>query len=88
MNAHVNTYEPRPCYAKCRKAMFHGWYHKYFVVPPSPMIGGYPGGQMSDLYAIVEYEHGTCDLVTYDDIKFIDNSAFKEYAWPEDAAHD
>lgn len=83
MNAHVNTYEPRPCYAIGRKALFHGWYHEYFVVTPSPMIGGPPGGQKSNLWAIVEYEDGSCDFVSYDRIMFIDHGKFDEIAWPE-----
>lgn len=88
MNVHVNAYELRPCYVKGRKAMFHGWHHAYYVVPPSPVLGGYPGGQMSNLYAIVEYENGCCDLAEYDYVRFIDNGAFKEIAWPEEEQHD
>lgn len=84
MNIHTTTYSPRPCIVCGRwKAMFHGWYTRFFTIPPSPMIGGPPGGQGTALHAIVEYENGICKLVDYDDIEFIDHSEFAGIAWPE-----
>ena len=34
---------------------FHGWEVISNVISPSPMIGGHPGGQISETYGIVEF---------------------------------
>lgn len=62
----------RPCEVKGRKATFHTWTQQSWVVPPSPMIGGHPGGQMSTTWAVVEYEDGTVHEVCPTDIRFTD----------------
>ena len=52
-------------------AVFHLWSQEVWVIPPSPMIGGHHGGQMSGIYALVELDDGTCAMVPPSEIKFI-----------------
>lgn len=62
------------------KALFHCWVHKSEAVPPSAMIGGHPGGIISGVLGIVEFESGKVREATPSDIRFVDNM-FAEYAW-------
>lgn len=55
----VTTADYRPCIIDGEKAMFHRWEDKSWIVPPSPMVGGHPGGVVRGTYAIVEMEDGT-----------------------------
>lgn len=64
------------------KALFHCWNHRSELVDASPMIGGHPGGQVSGIFAIVEYEDGTVHEVEPAHIRFVDY-AMREYALPE-----
>lgn len=55
----------RPCYvmrgeSKTKeKALFHNWAYFSDVVPPSLMVGGHNGGNVSRTAAIIELEDGT-----------------------------
>ena len=67
----------RPCVIKVDKnksvqATFHRFCEHAYVVEPSPMIGGAPGGQISIPVAIVEYEDGTVHYVEPSQITFTD----------------
>ena len=66
----------RPCIVnvdnKEVQAVFHMFYTEYWDVPPSPMIGGSPGGQMSMAMALVEYNDGTVGKVPACLIRFTD----------------
>lgn len=53
----------RLCKADGQLGYFHGWEHYQDVIPPSPMMGGHLGGQISRLMAIVEYPDGTIHRV-------------------------
>ena len=64
------------------KALFHCWSHRSELCDASPMIGGHPGGQVSETFAIVEHEDGTIHEVEPTQIRFVDN-AMSEYAFPE-----
>lgn len=64
------------------KALFHCWSHRSELVGESPLRGGYPGGQISGMFAIVEYEDGTIHEVEPQNIRFVDN-LMSEYAFPE-----
>lgn len=70
----------RPCIVDGKKALFHKWIEQKWVVPPSPFIGGEPGGQISQNYALVEYEDGKCAFVNPLNVKFLDYS-FKKYCF-------
>lgn len=62
------------------KALFHCWDHRSELFDASPMIGGHPGGQVSETFAIVEYEDGTIHEVEPQNIRFVDN-AISKYAF-------
>ncbi len=62
----------RPCLANGRKAFFHRWTECPDIVPPSPMVGGAPGGVIKSTFAIVEYEDGTINRCYPEEIKFLD----------------
>lgn len=63
------------------KALFHCWDHRSELCGTSPLMGGHPGGQVSGMFAIVEYEDGTVHEVEPQNIRFVDN-AMCEYAFP------
>ena len=73
----------RPCTIFGRKALFHRWVERQYIVAPSPMVGGHTGGMVQTIAALVEFEDGTCDLVDPIEIKFVDNarieSMFRQY---------
>ena len=64
------------------KGLFHFWGFRSKLYDASPMIGGHPGGQVSETFAIVEYEDGTIHKVEPTQIQFVDN-AMSEYAFSE-----
>ena len=71
----------RPCVidgTKC--ALFHGWSQDSSVIPPSPMIGGHPGGTVSGVLGIVELKDGSVCKVNPTSIVFTDDK-FEEYDW-------
>lgn len=61
------------------RAKFHQWVQESWVIEPSPMVGGHPGGQMSTVYALVEFEDGTCDLVRPTLIKFLEEESDEQH---------
>lgn len=62
----------RPCLVKGRIHYFHMWNNRQWVVDPSPMMGGTPGGQCSVVLAIVEDEHGQVHEVYPNEVRFTD----------------
>lgn len=64
------------------KALFHCWNHRSELVGESPLRGGYPAGQISGTFAIVEYEDGTVHEIEPKNIRFLDN-LMSEYAFQE-----
>lgn len=69
----ITNSEYRPCIVGDRKALFHRWVEKSKVVPPSMMVGGHPGGTVSGVVAIVEFEDGTVEEMYPYKIKFLDS---------------
>lgn len=51
-------WEKRLCSVDDKTGYFHCWEHWADVVNPSPMIGGTPGGQISQVFGIVEFVDG------------------------------
>lgn len=73
-------FELRPCMVNGQKALFHAWTQHAEIVPPSPMIGGHSGGQISQMLGIIEREDGTIHKCYADEIRFLDSgNAFYEY---------
>lgn len=70
----------RPCYVDGVKALFHRWGQHSRVVEPSPMVGGAPGGTVSYILGVVEFEDGRVKPVFPEKIRFVDNM-FDEYYW-------
>lgn len=62
----------RPCLVTGKKALFHRWFQSSEVVAPSPMVGGHPGGQLSMVLGLVEWEDGTVHAVPVWEIQFLD----------------
>ena len=62
----------RPCMVKNRKAAFHKWEHKAWVIEPSIMASGHTGGQMELDVAIIEYEDGVVTECYPHEVRFTD----------------
>ena len=65
----------RLCEVRGKKAIFHAWSQKSYVISPSPFVGGDSGGQVSYHVAIVELECGSVNLVQVADITFCDTKS-------------
>ena len=66
----------RPCMVDGEKALFHRWEDYATVIEPSPMVGGHPGGQLRETFAIVEMESGQVMEVKPTKVKFEDTSEY------------
>lgn len=62
----------RPCMVGDRKALFHRWFDEYRVLEPAITIGGHPGGQVSTLLGLVEWEDGTMHVFHPHQIRMLD----------------
>lgn len=75
----------RPCLVGCdddaEKALFHCWSNRAYIIEPSMLVGGCPGGQVWNTYGIVELEDGSVVEVPPGNIRFLDNP-LEELAWP------
>lgn len=65
-------YELRPCLVDGKRALWHRWIHRQEIIPPSIMQGGHGGGQVSALFALVEYAGGTMEEVYPERVRFLD----------------
>lgn len=54
----VNRNELRLCKVKDEIGYFHCWEQWANVVDASPMVGGHPGGQVSYVMGIIEFDNG------------------------------
>ena len=73
--------ERRPCYVDGKKAMFHQWINRAQIAPPSPMIGGHNGGQLWDVFGLVEMEDGQMREVYPTEVIFADGGDFDTVAF-------
>lgn len=73
--------ERRPCWVEGKKAMFHQWVIRAQIAPPSPMVGGAPGGQLMDVFGLVELEDGHMKEVYPYSVVFADGGDFAETAF-------
>lgn len=58
MNDIKIRYETRGCLVDGRPGLFHCWEHWSNLVDESPLRGGHPGGQVGQVYGIVEFSDG------------------------------
>lgn len=72
----------RPCLVAGRKALFHRWADRAELRGASALRGGAPGGQLWQLFGIVEYEDGQVSEVYPNKIRFLDNK-LAEYDFTE-----
>lgn len=77
-------WETRLCEVNGELGYFHTWEHWSNVVDSSPLRGGHPGGQVGQIYGIVEFKDGV-RRVDPSKIKFCDeinaNLCEIEKAW-------
>lgn len=74
----VSTADIRPCTVDKMKALFHRWEDKSWIVPPSSMVGGHPGGEVRGVFAIVEMGEGSIREVKPTQVNFGDNHRLLE----------
>ena len=82
----MNKPQTRPCMArsdgKPARALFHRFVDVAEVVRPSIMIGGHTGGQLSNTYALVEFEDGRLSMEPIDTILLLDSDEhFTTHDW-------
>lgn len=81
---YVDETQPRPCWVKGRKAIFHRWCNTANPVLPRGMD---PNDERAYYFqhrsttAIVEYMDGTVDRVWPQDLEFADGGRFAELNW-------
>lgn len=61
----------RDCMVNGRPGYFHTWEQYSEVMPPSPLVGGHPGGTIARVVGIVEFPDGVRRVNPYD-IEFVD----------------
>lgn len=64
----------RGCIVDDRPGYFHLWEQYSQVVPPSPLVGGHPGGTIAQVFGIVEFSDGVRRVEPYE-IKFTDEDS-------------
>lgn len=69
---HTST-ATRPCIYDGKSFAFHRWIDVANVVPPSPMVGGAPGGQFWNVNALIESGDGKVITAYPKDIAFDDS---------------
>ena len=69
-------FETRPCYIHERKGMFHAWINRARVAPASMMIGGGEGGQLWEVFGLIEFEDGHMEEVYPTRVRFADGGDF------------
>lgn len=70
----------RSCKVDGRPGYFHTWEQYSQVVPPSPLLGGHPGGTIAQVFGIVEFSDGVERVEPYK-IKFMDEEHEYLVAW-------
>lgn len=74
------THEKRLCIVNEKHGYFHCWEPYATVMAPGLTIGSPPGGQFSQVYAIVEFADGV-ERVDPSKIKFVDEDNAQLAAW-------
>lgn len=77
-SAFIVSPERRPCWVDGKKAMFHQWINRAQIAPPSMMVGGHSGGQLWDVFGLVEMEDGQMKEVYPSKVIFADGGDFSK----------
>lgn len=77
----ISTSEYRPCFVDGEKALFHRWVVISEIIPPSMLRGGHNGGNVTETFALVEFENGEIRLSHPRQIRFCPSGKFNEYSW-------
>lgn len=67
----MSNFSYRTCEVNGEEAIFHCWEQYSDVVNPSALKGGHYGGQISQVFGIVEFKDGTVKRIQPYEIKFI-----------------
>ena len=67
----MSNFVYRSCLVNGEEAIFQCWEQWSNVIEPSLLKGGHPGGQISQVFGIVEFKDGTIERVQPYEIKFI-----------------
>lgn len=78
----------RTCRYENKNYLFHCFEQQSYVISPSPMIGGHPGGQVSMVFALIEDEKGNIFRVDPTAIVFTDNEFEEIFKNCEAAEHE
>ncbi len=65
--------ERRLCVVGGKHGYFHCWEQLMEPMRPSMLVGGAPGGQLSEIYGIVETGDGRVGRYKIQDIRFVDD---------------
>lgn len=63
----------RPCEVNGEKATFHCWEQYSTIVEPSVLKRSHTGGQISQVFGIVEFKDGSIKRIQPYEIKFVTN---------------
>ena len=72
----------RTCRYNDENYLFHCFEQRSHIVSASIAVGGHPGGQVSEVFALIEDEKGNFFRVDSTAIVFTDNE-FRNYFFPE-----
>lgn len=79
----MNNFSYRACEVNGEEAAFHCWEQWSQIIEPSPLRGGHGGGQLSQVFGIVEFKDGTIKRVQPYEIKFIPLETMLKRKWVE-----
>lgn len=78
----------RPCKYENKNYIFHCFEQHSYVISPSPMICGHTGGQVSEVFALIEDEKGNIYRVDPTRVKFTDDEFEEIFKNCEVAEHE
>lgn len=67
----MSDFSYRTCEVNGEEAIFHCWEQWSEIIKPSLLKGGHCGGQLSQVFGIVEFKDGTVRRIQPHEIKFI-----------------
>lgn len=73
----------RPCIINgSKEGLFHCWFCRQEIAPPSPLKGGTCGKQLSEIFGLVEFRNGNVREFYPSEIKFLDSEdMFSKYSF-------